>query len=78
MKYDPAHDEQPVICPSCSWSGTLGQTEDQDVFSPDWEHRGLMCVCPRCSYPISFLEASKAPVPVTPLSLASGEKKAVL
>jgi len=48
MKYDPAHDDDLVFCPSCSWSGALAQTDDQDVFSDDWEHLGMTCVCPQC------------------------------
>ena len=75
MKYDPAHDEQPVSCPQCDWVGTLGQTDDQDAFSDDWEHLGLMCVCPKCGEPVSLLAAPQAPAPGTPQSLASEEKK---
>lgn len=75
MKYDPAHDEQPVSCPRCSWSGTLGQTDDQDVFSADWEHLGLMCVCPKCGEPVSLLAAPQAPAACATLLPAQPEKK---
>lgn len=75
MKYDPAHDEQHVICPQCDWVGTLVQTEDQDVFSDDWEHLGLMCVCPKCGEPVSLLAAPQAPAACATLLPAQPEKK---
>ena len=78
MRYDIYDDEKPVFCPRCAWSGTLGQTDDQDVFSDDWEPLGLICVCPKCGEPVSLSAAPQASVPGAPLSLASEEKKAVL
>lgn len=75
MKYDPTNDDQAVFCERCYWDGTLKQTDDQDVFSADWEHLGLMCVCPKCGEPVSLLAAPQAPAPGTPLPSASGEKK---
>ena len=80
MKYDIDYDEKPVFCPRCSWSGTLGQADHMDVFSDTWDFVGTTCVCPRCAddVEVELLAAPQASAPGAPLSLASGEKKAVL
>lgn len=45
MKYYLDIDDKKVSCPHCGWTGTLGQTDDQDVLDDPHE---LTCVCPKC------------------------------
>lgn len=79
MKYDIDYDEKPVFCPRCSWSGTLGQTDNLDVFSDSWDFIGTTCVCPRCADDVEVLAAApQASASNASLTFLPGKKKAVL
>ena len=78
MKYDIDYDEKPVFCPRCSWSGTLGQTDNLDVFSDSWDFIGTTCVCPRCADDVEvelLAAAPQAPAACATLLPAQPEKK---
>ena len=57
MRYDHEQDDQPVTCPSCGWSGTLGQTDDMDGYDGDTGSYGeLHAVCPKCAEDVEVSE----------------------